>query len=112
MVGQVGLALSVVVGMTLGIVVDDTVHFMSKYLHALRDRGESPEAATRYAFHNVGMAMVVTSLVLVAGFAVLAFSNFELNAGMGLLSALTIAVALAADLLLLPPLLLMLYRRA
>ena len=105
MVGQVGLALSVVVGMTLGIVVDDTVHFMSKYLYALRDKGKSPKGATRYAFHHVGMAMVVTSLVLVAGFSVLTFSDFELNAGMGLLSAVTIAVALVADLLLLPPLL-------
>ena len=52
--------------LALGIVVDDTVHFMSKYLHALRDRGESPEAATRYAFHNVGMAMVVTQLAAAA----------------------------------------------
>ncbi len=106
LVGQVGLALSVVTGMTLGIVVDDTVHFLSKYLRARREQGKSVADALRHAFSTVGTALWVTSLVLVLGFLVLALSNFELNAGMGLLTALTIALALAADFLLLPALLL------
>jgi len=105
-VGQVGLALSVVSGMTLGIVVDDTVHFLSKYLHAKRDLGKNSEDAVRYAFSTVGVALWVTSFVLVLGFAILSLSKFELNAGMGLLTAITIALALVADLLFLPPLLL------
>jgi predicted RND superfamily exporter protein len=50
--------------------------------------------------------MTVTSLVLVAGFLVLSTSHFELNAGMGLLTAIVIALAALADLLLLGPLLL------
>lgn len=104
-VGQVGLALSVVTGMTLGIVVDDTVHFLSKYLRAVREKGLSAPDAVRYAFANVGLALWTTSVVLVAGFLVLAQSLFELNAGMGLLTAITIALALLADFLLLPPLL-------
>lgn len=106
-VGEVGLALSVVVGMTLGIVVDDTIHFMSKFLYAARDKDMSAEDATRYAFQHVGTAMCVTTLVLVCGFAVLTLSDFELNAGMGLLSAVTIVMALVADFLLLPPLLML-----
>ncbi len=106
LVGQVGLALSVVTGITLGIVVDDTVHFLSKYLRARRELGKSVAEAVRHAFATVGTALWVTSLVLVLGFSVLALSNFELNAGMGLLTALTIALALAADFLLLPALLL------
>ena len=106
-VGEVGLALSVVVGMTLGIVVDDTIHFMSKFLYAARDQDMSAEDATRYAFQHVGTAMWVTTLVLVCGFAVLTLSDFELNAGMGLLSAVTIVMALLADFLLLPPLLML-----
>lgn len=106
LVGQVGLALSVVTGMTLGIVVDDTVHFLSKYLRARREEGKAVADAVRHAFATVGTALWVTSLVLVLGFLVLALSNFELNAGMGLLTALTIALALAADFLLLPALLL------
>ncbi len=105
-VGQVGLSLSIVFGMTLGIVVDDTIHFMSKYLRARREQGLSPEAAIRYVFDSVGTALWVTSVVLIAGFAVLAASDFKMNSGMGTLSALTIALALAADFLLLPALVL------
>ena len=105
LVGEVGMALSVVTALTFGIVVDDTIHFLSKYLHARRDKGLDPHAAVRYAFATVGMALAVTSLILVAGFLVLTFSAFKLNADMGTMCALTIALALAADYLLLPPLL-------
>ncbi|MCG7989321.1 MAG: MMPL family transporter [Candidatus Thiodiazotropha weberae] len=104
-VGEVGLALSVVSGMTLGIVVDDTVHFLSKYLRARREKNMSGEDAVRYAFSTVGTALWVTSLVLMVGFGILAFSHFQLNAGMGLLTAITLGLALVADFLFLPPLL-------
>ena len=110
-VGEVGLALSVVTSMTLGIVVDDTVHFLSKYLRARRENGYSPADAIRYAFTTVGRALLITSVVLVAGFLVLSTSSFEVNAGMGLLTAIVITLALAADFLLLPPLLLTLEER-
>ncbi len=105
LVGEVGLALSVVTGMTLGIVVDDTVHFLSKYLRARREQHLDSPDAVRYAFSTVGMALGVTSLVLIAGFLVLTLSPFRMNADMGLLTAVTIAFALAADFLFLPPLL-------
>ncbi len=105
LVGEVGLALSIVTGMTLGIVVDDTVHFLSKYLRARRENGMSSEDAVRYAFSHVGRALITTSIVLVAGFIVLAFSSFKLNSGMGMLTAIVIVFALMADFLLLPPLL-------
>ena len=104
-VGEVGLSLSVVTSMTLGIVVDDTVHFLTKYRRARSELGRSPPDAVRYAFVTVGRALLTTSLVLVAGFLVLSLSSFELNAGMGLLTALVIALALVADFFLLPPLL-------
>ncbi len=91
--------------MTLGIVVDDTVHFLSKYLHARRERGADSHDAVRYAFNSVGRALWITTLVLVAGFMVLAQSSFKINADMGLLTAVTILVALAVDFLFLPPLL-------
>ena len=103
--GQVGLGLSVVIGMTLGIVVDDTVHFLSKYLHARNKKQFDPIAAVHYAFGNVGQALWITTLVLVAGFTVLAQSSFKLNADMGLLTAITIFIALVIDFLFLPPLL-------
>ena len=104
-VGQVGLALSVVTSMTLGIVVDDTVHFLSKYLRARREKRLPPPDAVRYAFRTVGHALFVTSVVLVAGFLVLATSSFELNSGMGLMSAIVISLALLTAFFLLPPLL-------
>lgn len=103
--GQVGLGLSVVMGMTLGIVVDDTVHFLSKYLHAKNEKNASTKQAVHYAFGNVGRALWITTFVLVAGFTVLAQSSFKMNADMGFLTAMTIFIALVVDFFFLPPLL-------
>ncbi|MEE9492525.1 MAG: MMPL family transporter [Gammaproteobacteria bacterium] len=111
LVGEVGLALSIVVSMTLGIVVDDTIHFMSKYLRARRELGLNSEEAIRQAFSSVGVALMITSIVLILGFLVLSLSSFRLNAGMGLLTAITIGLALLADFLFLPPLLLKISRK-
>jgi len=105
LVGQIGMSLSVVAGMTLGIVVDDTVHFLSKYLRARREKGLDEKEAVRYAFNTVGIALWVTSLVLVMGFWVLGQSHFSLNSDMGAMAAITIAIALIMDFLFLPPLL-------
>ncbi|KAB0287194.1 MMPL family transporter [Vibrio fortis] len=102
--GEINLGLSVVVTLTLGIVVDDAVHFLSKYQRA-RKEGQSAEQAVRYAFHTVGRALWITTVVLVAGFSVLALSGFRLNADMGLLSAIVIFIALVVDFILLPILL-------
>ncbi|WP_374939796.1 RND family transporter [Vibrio sp. T187] len=102
--GEINLGLSVVVTLTLGIVVDDAVHFLSKYQRA-RIEGKSAEEAVRYAFHTVGRALWITTVVLVAGFSVLAMSSFRLNSDMGLLSAIVIFIALVVDFVLLPSLL-------
>ena len=111
LVGEVGLAIAFAAAVTLGIVVDDTVHFLSKYLRARREENMDPVAATRYAFKTVGMALWVTSTCLVAGFLVMATSGFKVNADLALLSAVTISFALAADFLFLPPLLMKLEGR-
>ncbi len=103
---RVGLAVSVVAALTLGIVVDDTVHFLSKYLRARREHGMSPADAVRYSFEHVGLAMLFTSVILIAGFLILGTSHFRVNMVMGLLSAAAIAFALMTDFLFLPPLLL------
>ena len=105
LVGQVGLALSVIVSLTMGIVVDDTIHFLSKYLRARREKKLQPTEAVRYAFNTVGTAMWVTTLALVTGFFILSFSGFTVNAQMGLLSAITISLALLLDFFFLPTLL-------
>ncbi len=108
--GEIGQSLSMVLGITMGIVVDDTVHFLSKYLRARRDQGLSAEDAVRYAFRSVGVALWVTTLVLVAGFSMLGVSDFKLNEDMGLMVAIIISIALFFDFLLLPPLLILLDR--
>jgi predicted RND superfamily exporter protein len=102
---EIGLGLSVVTAMTLGIVVDDTIHFMSKYLRARREQGLQASEAVRYAFSTVGIALWTTSVALAAGFLVLSTSSFMLNAEMGLLVAIVIMFAIIVDFLLLPALL-------
>ncbi|WP_423910353.1 efflux RND transporter permease subunit [Candidatus Spongiihabitans sp.] len=102
---EIGLGLSVVTAMTLGIVVDDTIHFMSKYLRARRAQGLEAIKAVGYAFSTVGIALWITSVALAAGFLVLSTSSFALNAEMGLLVAIVIMFALIVDFLLLPVLL-------
>ena len=104
-VGEVGLSLSIVAGMTFGIVIDDTVHFLSKYLRARRERQMASPDAVRYAFRTVGRALVVTTITLVVGFSVLATSKFQMNSGMGLMTSIIITLALIMVFLMLPPLL-------
>ncbi len=105
MIGRVDAGLSIVMGMTLGIVVDDTVHFLSKYLRARRERNLSPDDAIRYAFHTVGKALIVTTFIISAGFFILSFSSFAMNSNMAKLTTIVIGIALLADSLFLPTLL-------
>jgi len=103
--GNIGLALSVVTGITLGVVVDDTVHFISKYRRAKLENQLNEIDAVRYAFSTVGTALWTTSVVLVCGFLMLGLSSFTMNSELGIMTALTIFIALILDFLLLPPLL-------
>ncbi|MEW9799691.1 efflux RND transporter permease subunit [Alteromonas sp. CYL-A6] len=103
--GEINMALSVVLSMTMGIIVDDTVHFLSKYQVA-RQQQQSVADSVRYAFKTVGMALTTTTVVLAAGFGVLTFSSFLLNAHMGQLTVIIIIAALLIDLLFLPAFLL------
>ncbi len=110
-IGQIGLASSVIVSLTLGIIVDDTVHFLTKYLYARRGERKDSPGAVRYAFHTVGTPLWVTSVALTGGFLFLTFSGFRLTADLGLITAFTIIFALLLDFLLLPSLLIMADRR-
>ncbi|MCP4488011.1 MAG: MMPL family transporter [Gammaproteobacteria bacterium] len=108
---EVGLSLSVVTCMTLGIIVDDTVYFLNSYLSYRRKQKHSPELAIRKTFSSVGQALWITSVALIAGFAVLSLSHFKLNSSMAMLTAITIACALVVDFLLLPALILFLDKK-
>ena len=107
--GFVDIALSIVACSTLGIVVDDTIHFLHKYILA-RKSGKNAEDSIRESFSRVGIALITTSVVLASGFIILSISHMNTSAAIGSLMAITLIFALVVDLLLLPPLLLYLDR--
>ena len=104
-VGEIGIIASMITATSMGLIVDDTVHILSKYHRAKRLHNFATHDAIRYSFSHVGEALWVTTLVIIAGFSVLAFSSFKLNADMGLLTVTAVGVALVMDFLLLPALL-------
>jgi len=101
------MAVSIVAPVALGIIVDDTVHFMNKYRYARRELGKNSQEAVRYSFHTVGNALWTTSLILVMGFGVLSFSGFTMNSHMGMMTTISIIMALLVDFFFLPVLLMM-----
>jgi len=105
-VGEVNQAAAMVFSMSIGLVVDDTVHFLAKYLKALKS-GKSAEDAIRYAFTSAGSALLVTSLAISSGQAVMALSSFNPNTTMAVMLVSILLFALVLDFMLLPPLLLM-----
>jgi predicted RND superfamily exporter protein len=107
LVGEVGFSVATVASISLGIIVDDTVHWLSKYVRARDERNLSVEDSIRYAFHNVGMAIVVNTIILAAGFLVMTTSAFKMNVDLGLMTILSIIGALILDFLFLPALLLL-----
>lgn len=110
-VGQVGLGASVVTAIAIGIIVDDTIHFLTKYLRVRRKKRPSTEAV-RATFRSVGPALWATTAILTAGFLVFASSGYEPSWALGLLVAITISLALIADMLLLPVLLMIIDRKS
>ena len=103
-VGEVGVAASVVTAIAFGIIVDDTIHFMTKYVSA-RKSGKRPSESVQSAFHFVGKALLATTVVFALGFMVFGASGMATNQALGLLVGITVVVALVADFLFLPPLL-------
>ncbi len=110
LVGEVGFAGSIVTAIAFGIVVDDTIHFMTRYLKARRE-GRSASEAVGAAFRTVGHALLTTTLIMTLGFLVFATSGFTISWTLGFLVALTISFALLIDFLLLPPLLIAIDQR-
>lgn len=109
--GIVNLAVTTVFSITLGLVVDNTVHFLSKYLRATREQGLSVKDAVAYSFDAVGGPLVVTTVALATGFAMLTLSDFAIFTSMGMLVSMTIVIALVFDMLFLPALLVLLDER-
>jgi predicted RND superfamily exporter protein len=103
--GELNFGLMMVLTITIGIVVDDTVHFLSKYQQAFKDGAEDIDAAIKSAFAHVGPALLVTTLVLMTGFAIMMSSQFVANGTQGLLICAVLFFALLLDFFMLAPLL-------
>lgn len=101
--GEIGLYAAAVVSVSLGLIVDFAIHLLSKY-QAFRVKGDSVHSAMARSLDMVGPALVVSAVVLICGFAVLLLAQFTLNANLGAMTALMVAAALIADLILLPAL--------
>jgi len=88
----------------LGLVVDDTIHFLHGYERARR-AGADARSAVAASFRSCGRALVVTSLVLGLGFGAAAIGSLSTTVEFAVVSAAVIALALLADVVLLPALL-------
>ena len=86
---------------TLGIAVDDTIHFMTRYVNARKDNASGEEAAT-LAIHQSGTAIISTTIILIIGFSMLMLSSFVPNFYMGFIGVVVIIFALIGDLIVLP----------
>ncbi len=102
----VDLQTSNVVSFTVavGLAVDDTIHFLVRYRQE-RGAGHGVAAATRRTLLGAGHAIIVTSVLLVVGFGVLATDDLTSTRHFGVLSSVTMVAALLGDLFLLPALL-------
>jgi predicted RND superfamily exporter protein len=104
-VGQIGFSIAIVTTMTLGIVVDNTIHMMYTILRKHRDENMNMDDAIADSISSVGLPLIITSISLVAGFIVLGTSGFALNREMGIVTALTLSIAVVADFMMIPGLL-------
>ncbi len=102
-----GLQLTTVIALTIafGIAVDDTVHFLSHYLHSRRHDGMSHMDAVKHTLHRIGGAIIATTIILCAGVIIVTFSELPQVALFGTLFVSTLAFAVIGDLFILPALL-------
>ncbi|MTI33133.1 efflux RND transporter permease subunit [Xanthovirga aplysinae] len=103
------LSTSVIFSISFGIAVDDTIHMISKFKLEL-NKGKGKLYALKTTYLSTGKAVIITSLILAAGFLILIFSSFGGTFYTGLFVSLTLIFALIADMTLLPLLIILLYR--
>src|SRR6056297_329305 len=96
--------IAIIFAVVFGIAVDDTIHFLSKYKLA-RNKGLDQETALQITFTETGKAILLTSIILFAGFMILFFSAHPPTRTVGWLIAVTLVSALAADVMIIPLLL-------
>ena len=91
-----------VFSIAFGIAVDDTIHFLAKFRYMLKRSSDSVVKVTSDCLKEMGQSMIYTSVVLFFGFIIFAFSNFQGTVALGLLTGLTLLVAMFSNLFVLP----------
>jgi len=99
-----------VAAITIGISVDDTIHYIHRFKHKYIINNDH-DTVIRICHGRIGKAMYYTSLAIIFGFAILSFSNFIPTIYFGILTGFAMLVALTRGLLLLPALVLILKPR-
>lgn len=100
-----------VFGIALGIAVDNAIHFLARYRLELKLTGNDLHKSVDLATREVSVGIIYTSVVLLAGFSLFAFSHFGGIRALGVLTTITLLVAMLTNLLVLPSLLLSLNKR-
>ena len=103
-VGEIGLASSAILAITMGVVIDDAIHIIHRYVK-LQKESESNEQLVISVMSQITPPIVTTSLMLVMGFSVLAASSFGVNQVFGIFIGMIVTFALIVDLLFVPRLL-------
>jgi predicted RND superfamily exporter protein len=103
-IGELSPYILMLFSISIGLVVDDSVHILSKYISARRD-AQTPESAVQYSLEKAGSAITISTISLALGTLVLVFSNTFYYQNVAQLLTPIILVALLLDLLFLPPLL-------
>jgi len=107
---DIDMGVAVAGAIIIGVAVDDTIHFMVKYIEA-RKRGENLEDAMKYVMSYAGSAIIFTTIILSAAFLVFMFSEFNPNYHFGIVTASALVIAVVVDLVALPALLVMIDNR-
>jgi predicted RND superfamily exporter protein len=106
---EVNQTAAIIYSVSLGLVVDDTIHIMNKYL-VNRRQGLPPEESIRQCFQSVGVALTITTTALSGGLMAMLFSDFIPNMTTAVMLAGILIIALVYDLMFLPTLLLFIER--
>lgn len=112
LIGKINMGVALISSITFGIIVDDTIHMLNKFYYAKEKLKYNIEESIVYAFKLSGEAIFITTVILVGGFSILAFSDFMINRYTGILSAITISLALLYDIFALPAFLNLIYRKS
>ena len=100
--GTIGLASTAIVALTIGIVVDDSIHLAYRYMDGRTRLNMDSWHSAAYGIHRVGTAITTSSIIMIGGLSALLLSAFEVNSSFGACTCLIIGLALLFNLFVFP----------